>query len=216
MEPILRVVVVDIRRYNPSTLVWRKGKWYVQVTKPVELQYGSDKQSRRSTGTSDKHEARFLQHQLTQKIYEGFDKALERTDPVFEALRPILEGEGVNPKQWYSEGLVELTVRGDKTHAYKATGNARLKVDGTPVRFVEKWSASNHVELLGIVSGLGHTVPAAVIEYLTQEARQAQQDRARWSGGDRAQGRLPHHIPQHLTSSQRGFALRAQSGLSHL
>ena len=55
LEPILWATAVDISRYNPSTLVWRKGKWYVQVTKPVELQYGSDKQSRRSTGTSDKH-----------------------------------------------------------------------------------------------------------------------------------------------------------------
>ena len=171
LEPILWAMAVDIRRYNPSTLVWRKGKWYVQVTKPVELQYGSDKQSRRSTGTSDKHEARFLQHQLTQRIYEGFDKALERTDPVFEALRPILESEGVNPKQWYREGLVELTVRGDKTLAHKATGKPKITVDGTPVRFVEKWSASNHVELLGVVSGLGYTVPATVIEYLSQEDR---------------------------------------------
>lgn len=171
LEPILWAMAVDIRRYNPSTLVWRKGKWYVQVTKPVELQYGSDKQSRRSTGTSDKHEARFLQHQLTQRIYEGFDKALERTDPVFEALRPILESEGVNPKQWYREGLVELTVRGDKTLAHKVTGKPKITADGTPVRFIEKWSASNHVELLGVVSGLGYTVPATVIEYLSQEDR---------------------------------------------
>jgi len=79
------------RRYNPSTLAFRKGKWYVQVTKPKELQYGSDKQARRSTGTSDKHEARYMQHDLTQQIYEDFDKKLQRIDPVFELLRPALE-----------------------------------------------------------------------------------------------------------------------------
>lgn len=67
--------------------------------------------------------------------------------------------------------MVELTVRGDKTLAHKATGKPKITADGTPVRFIEKWSASNHVELLGVVSGLGYTVPATVIEYLSQEDR---------------------------------------------
>ena len=159
------------KRYNPSTLVFRKGKWYVQVTKPKELRYGSDKQARRSTGTSDKHEARYMQHQLAQEIYENFDKALQRTDPVFELLRPSLEVEGVNLKQWYDEGFVEVTVRGAKTLSAKMSGITELSIDDEPANFVEKWKATNHVDLLGMVTGLGHSIPASVIELLKQEDR---------------------------------------------
>lgn len=162
---------MDKRRYNPSTLVFRKGKWYVQVTKPKELRYGSDKQARKSTGTSDKHEARYMQHQLTQKIYENFDKALQRTDPVFELLRPLLEAEGVNPKQWYDEGFVELTVLGAKTLSARMSGIKELRIDGSKVNLIERWKATNHVELLNIVTGLGHSIPSTVIGLLTQEDR---------------------------------------------
>ena len=170
---------MDKRRYNPSTLVFRKGKWYVQVTKPKELQYGSDKQARRSSGTSDKHEARYMQHQLTQEIYENFDKALQRTDPVFELVRPLLEAEGANPKQWYDEGFVELTVRGAKTLSAKMTGStAGLLIDSEPANFVEKWKATNHVDLLGMVTGLGHSIPTSVIGLLSQEDRTKVLERA--------------------------------------
>ena len=157
------------KRYNPSTLVFRKGKWYVQVTKPKELQYGLDKQARRSTGTSDKHEARYMQHQLAQEIYENFDKALQRTDPVFELLKPTLQAEGVNPKQWYDEGFVEVTVHGAKTISAKMSGITELSIDDESATFVEKWKATNHVDLLGMVTGLGHSIPASVIELLRQE-----------------------------------------------
>ena len=160
-------------------MVFRKGKWYVQVTKPKELQYGSDKQARRSTGTSDKHEARYMQHQLTQEIYENFDKALQRTDPVFELLRPLLEAEGANPKQWYDEGFVELTVRGAKTLSAKMTGStAGLLIGGEPANFVEKWKATNHLDLLGMVTGLGHSIPTFVIGLLSQEDRTKVLERA--------------------------------------
>jgi len=159
------------RRYNPSTLAFRKGKWYVQVTKPKELQYGSDKQARRSTGTSDKHEARYMQHDLTQQIYEDFDKKLQRLDPVFELLRPALEAEGASTKQWYSEGFVELVVKGERTLASKMSGGAKISADGVPVTLLEKWKATNHVDLLGMITGLGHTISTAVISMLSQEDR---------------------------------------------
>ena len=159
------------KRYNPSTLVFRKGKWYVQVTKPKELRYGSDKQARRSTGTSDKHEARYMQHQLAQEIYENFDKALQRTDPVFELLRPLLEAEGANPKQWYDEGFVEVTVHGAKTLSAKMSGIKELRIDGAKANLIERWKATNHVELLSMVTGLGHSIPSSVIGLLTQEDR---------------------------------------------
>lgn len=159
------------KRYNPSTLVWRKDKWYVQVTKPKELQFGTDKQVRRSTGTSDKHEARFLQHRLTQEIYESFDKALMKTDPVFEALRPIFEAEGANSRQWYEEGKLELMVRGEKTATSRAFGVKGMNVDGEGVELVEKWVGKNHVDLLKMATGLGHAITAHVIDLLSKEVR---------------------------------------------
>lgn len=170
-EPIWRANALHKNRYNPSTLVFRKGKWYVQVTKPKELQYGTDKQARRSTGTSDKQEARYMQHGHTQAIYEAFDKALQRTDPVFELLRPILEEAGVNPKQWYDEGFVKITVSGAKTITSKLLGDVEIRDGGEHVQIFENWKASNHVELLGMVTGLGHSIPTSVIGLLTQEDR---------------------------------------------
>ena len=175
MEPILEPIFgengLHKKRYNPSTLVFRKGKWYVQVTKPKELQYGSDKQARRSTGTSDKHEARYMQHQLAQEIYENFDKALQRTDPVFELLRPLLEAEGANPKQWYDEGFVEVTVHGAKTRFEKMTGITEVDMGDEKANPVENWKATNLVELLMMVTDLGHVIPAPAIGLLTQEDR---------------------------------------------
>ena len=162
---------MDKKRYNPSTLVFRKGKWYVQVTKPKALQFGSDKQARRSTGTSDRQEARYLQHELTQQIYVSFDEAMKRTDPVFELLRHKLEVDGVNTKQWYDEGYIELEVRGDKTHFAKTFAGVRFRQDDQPINFVERWKASNHVELLSMFSGLGHAINPLIIDFLSQEDR---------------------------------------------
>lgn len=114
-EPILEPT--SMRPYHPSRLVFRKRCWYVSVTKPTQLQFGNDKQARRSTGTSDKRQAQFLQHQLTEEIYAQFDNQLGRIDPVFEALRPMLEANGVNTRQWYQDGFVLHTVKGAETLA---------------------------------------------------------------------------------------------------
>ena len=63
-------------KYHPSSLVLIKGKWYVVVTKPKELQGGKNLQVRRSTGTTDKKIARQRQAEITQKIYQGFETDL--------------------------------------------------------------------------------------------------------------------------------------------
>lgn len=56
---------------HPSSLVLRKGKWYVAVTVPKELEaWFKQKQIRRSTGTIDKTLARQKQHKLTHEIYD--------------------------------------------------------------------------------------------------------------------------------------------------
>ena len=153
--------------YHPSKLIWRKNRWYVSVTKPRELQFGSDKQARRSTGTSDKRQAERLQYQLTNEIYEQFNKDLKQSDPVFEAVRHHLEAEGVNCRQWYDDGKISLNVSGERTAFERLTG---AKVSG--YNTVEQWVASNHVELLGIVSGLGHPIPSNVLMLISAEDRE--------------------------------------------
>ncbi|MDU8928396.1 DUF6538 domain-containing protein [Alisedimentitalea sp. MJ-SS2] len=70
--------------YHPSKLISLRAKgnvWYVQVTKPPELQKGNDKQIRRSTGTTDRKEAERRQHRITEEIYARFDAELERLNP---------------------------------------------------------------------------------------------------------------------------------------
>ena len=146
-----------MRPYHPSRLVFRKGCWYVSVTKPTQLQFGSDKQARRSTGTSDKRQAQYLQHRLAEEIYAQFDNQLGRTDPVFEALRPTLEAHGVNTRQWYQDGFVLHTVKGSETLTSRLTkwDGAVIQSDGTldqRLKVLEQWKASNHVDLCAMVS----------------------------------------------------------------
>ena len=168
-----------MRSYHPSRLVSRKGRWYVSVTKPVELQFGNDRQARRSTGTSDKRQAQYLQHRLTEEIYAQFDSQLGRTDPVFEALRPTLEDHGVNTRQWYQEGFVMHTARGSETIASRLTGlkGITLATEGMPAQsayVVENWKATKHVDLCAMVSsGFGHAIPASVLAMLAPEDRAA-------------------------------------------
>ena len=111
-----------MNRYHPSTLEKRKSKWYVSVTKPKELQFGKDRQKRKSTGTSDKRQAEYLQHELTQAIYDEFDKELKKTDKFFEAVRPILEAEGVRTRDWYDKGSVVVTLEDGKSFLAKMAG----------------------------------------------------------------------------------------------
>ncbi|MGJ8629035.1 MAG: DUF6538 domain-containing protein [Sulfitobacter sp.] len=70
--------------YHPSKLIPLKAKggiWYVQVTKPKELQSANNKQVRRSTGTIDHREAMKRQHRIAEEIYAEFDAALEKLNP---------------------------------------------------------------------------------------------------------------------------------------
>lgn len=66
-------------RYHPSTLIQlpaKGNKWYVVVTKPIELQTTANIRVRRSTGTTDEKLAKSKQHAITQAIYKEFDAAL--------------------------------------------------------------------------------------------------------------------------------------------
>lgn len=153
--------------YKASTLQRRKGKWYVCVTKPKELTFGSDTQARLSTGTSDKRQAQQMQHQLTQQIYDDFDKQLQRTDKFYESVRHLLEQEGINTKQWYSEGQLEASV-----DTLRAMG-VGMKIDDAPL--VARVVIKDHVSLCRFLSDLGHSIPFEALGYLTTEERESLQ-----------------------------------------
>lgn len=67
--------------YHPPSLVQipsKGNKWFVVVTRPTELQTGSNIQVRRSTGTSDKRTAEAAMPAIAMDIYAEFDAALNR------------------------------------------------------------------------------------------------------------------------------------------
>ena len=167
MEPIAGMKNPDSQRYHPSTLEKRKGKWYVSVTKPRELQFGKDKQSRKSTGTSDRRQAEYLQHELTQAIYDQFDKDLKRTDKFFEAVRPLLEAEGVNTREWYDKGKVVVTLRGEKTFTSRLRG-----AHEAPANVKERYEVGEHAGLCMVLNFLGHPIPADLLTLLDEDTRQ--------------------------------------------
>ncbi|MFM7656615.1 MAG: hypothetical protein ACKO56_14745, partial [Paracoccaceae bacterium] len=114
---------------------------------------------------------------MTEEIYAQFDNQLGRTDPVFEALRPMLEAHGVNTRQWYQDGFVLHTVKGSETLTSRLTKGAVIQSDGTldqRLSVLEQWKASNHVDLCAMVSsGLGRPIPAFVLALLGPEDRAA-------------------------------------------
>lgn len=157
-------------QYRPSTLQKRKGKYYVCVTKPKELQFGADLQVRRSTGTSDKRQAQYLQHELTREIYDELDRLLERSDPFFEKLRPIFEREGVKTRDWYTKGLIRFTISGERSLMHKLANMSGIGMKGAKVS--EDWEADNHVELCMLVTLLGHAVPTEILYLLPDDERE--------------------------------------------
>lgn len=157
-----------MNRYHPSTLEKRKGKWYVSVTKPRELQFGKDRQKRKSAGTSDKRQAEYLQHELTQAIYDEFDKELKKTDKFFEAVRPLLEDAGVRTRDWYDKGCVVVTLEDDKSFVAKMAGGTkpdRLK------HIKEEYVVDNHWSLVTVLTLMGHSIPADLLTLLNEDTR---------------------------------------------
>ena len=155
-----------MNRYHPSTLEKRKGKWYVSVTKPRELQFGKDRQKRKSTGTSDKRQAEYLQHELTQAIHDEFEKELKKTDRFFEAVRPMLEAEGVRARDWYDKGYVDVTLSGEKAIT------SRFRREGDPEPFsAEVFRVRDHGGVCAMLNFLGHPIPADLLTLLDEDTR---------------------------------------------
>ena len=76
---------------------YKKGKLYLSVTVPKHLRHlFSDKQIRRSTGTSDKRVANERADKIYNEILDRLNKAAEKLDPFIEGVRPYLEKGGVD------------------------------------------------------------------------------------------------------------------------
>ncbi|EEW60152.1 putative phage integrase [Ruegeria sp. TrichCH4B] len=74
MDTRLDTKSATILDFHPSTLNMVKGKYYVYVTVPKRLEHlFTQKQIRRSTGTSDRKLAERKQHAIAQEIYKRFD-----------------------------------------------------------------------------------------------------------------------------------------------
>ena len=157
-----------MNRYHPSTLEKRKGKWYVSVTKPRELQFGKDRQKRKSTGTSDKRQAEYLQHELTQAIHDEFDTELKKTDRFFEAVRPLLEAEGVRTRDWYDKGRVAVTLEDGKSFMAKLAGG---KKPDRVKHIKEEYVVDTHTGLVTVLTLLGHPIPADLLTLLDDDTR---------------------------------------------
>jgi hypothetical protein len=88
--------------YPPSTITLRKGKYYISVTVPKQMEtlIPSTKQIRRSTGTSDLNLARQRQHRIADGIYKELDAVWEEK---------LIEWEAHLKKEWLfnAEGFAD-------------------------------------------------------------------------------------------------------------
>jgi hypothetical protein len=163
--------MVANREYDPHKLHLKKGKYYVSVAVPKQIRHlFSEARVRRSTGVSDRRVAERVAVQKLPEIHRDLDAAFDRLDPFVEGLRHILEAEGVDVGQWYSDGKVTLTLRGERTTSYKMSGMKMQMEDDKALTLVEKWEASNYPDLCAMVSGgLGYTIPRGSVSVLSDE-----------------------------------------------
>jgi integrase len=99
-----------------SNMVQVKGKWYVQVTVPKEIQseFKGQKQLRRSTGTSEKRTALALRHSIETRIYAELDLAYSKLNPFKSAVENLLlvinKGPALYPEDSYigTENIEEV------------------------------------------------------------------------------------------------------------
>lgn len=164
---------IPSRLYHPSTLSKIKGKYYVVVTKPQQLQQSlKDKQRRKSTGTADITIAKRRQHQITEELYAAFDQELGRLDPFFESVKHLLQAEGVRTQEWYDKGSTTIKLMGDKTLTSKLGWLPKRSRNGEPLDVVETLNLRNHLDLCRVLSLLGHAIPTAALSHLSTEDRE--------------------------------------------
>lgn len=161
-------------QYDPHQLHLRKGKFYASVAIPKQIRHlFAEPRLRKSTGLSDRKEAnrRAIQVQVPA-IHRELNSAFSKLDPFIEGLRYFLEKEGIDVSTWYTDGMIQVTVFGEKTQTAKS-GLRVFSDDGRPMRPVENWVARDYVSLAGIVSGLGYTIQEKLLSVLPDKDREA-------------------------------------------
>ena len=158
----------------PHTMHLRKGKYYVSVNAPQEIEHlYPDKRCRRSTGTSDKRLANERAAAIVLEIMTDFERKAGTLDRFIETCRPYLEALGINVTEWHTKGYVTVTDHGEgwtsligDTHI--DLGNGTPPIDMTqPATFelAEYW------EVASWLTRNGYAVPAKALEFLTEDER---------------------------------------------
>ncbi len=113
-------------RYGISfDLHFRKGKYYVSVKAPSDIEHCyPDKRCRRSTGTSDKALANQKAAAILQAIHADFDLKRLSLEPFVEELRPFFELAGINVGSWYLDRFIEHEFYGKDTLRWQVTAGA--------------------------------------------------------------------------------------------
>ncbi|MDE3240348.1 MAG: hypothetical protein KGN33_15420 [Paracoccaceae bacterium] len=164
--------MVEHRLYDPHKLHRKKGVFYVSVLVPPQIRHAfAEPRLRRSTGTSDKRTAERIAVQKLTEIHRALDEAFETLDPFIEALRYLLEREGVDVNKWYTEGAVSIRVVGSRTEAARRLGVSNFIKDGKTYPYSETWSASTHRDVARMLTGLGHAVPDSALQFLEEQEK---------------------------------------------
>ena len=162
-------------KYSPSfTMSQRKGKFYVCITVPKELQYlYPEKQLRRSTGTIDKALANQRALQKYTELLNDLETKASQLDPFIEGLRQTLETCSVDVSEWYKHGKLTHVFRGEDTVSYELSGLAThtVNIEGKPsvVTVLERHVAMDHADVAAMVTRLGYSVPSQLVRMLSDE-----------------------------------------------
>ena len=174
-------MALNDRKYRPHfTIHLKKGKYYVSVTVPKDLRHlFSDKQIRRSTGTSDKRVANERSDKIYNRILDQLNEAADQLDPFIEGLRPYLEQGGVDVSQWYRDGVLTCKFTGKKSLHYEMlgeetvvvlseTGKEKLKIVSEAMVTEE----DSYSDVAVMVTRLGFAIPKHLIEMLPDDAKE--------------------------------------------
>jgi len=120
-------------------LIQAKGKWYVSVTVPKEMEHlFKQKQKRLSTGTSDLAFARKKQHDLAAKVYLQFDRELAQQNARATSAKLWAEREEMEHVYDLMQQLIDLTLKTISNDAEKQIVPIDIRRD---MRFETPWRA---------------------------------------------------------------------------
>ena len=145
----------------PHTMHLRKGKYYVSVNAPSEVEHlYPDKRCRRSTGTSDKRLANERAAAIVLEIMTDFDRKAGSLDRFIEICRPYLEASGVKVQEWHTKGSITAPI----------LNNLLAELTGEPTfndSHVEAtYELNSYSKVAMWLTRNGYAVPAKALDFL--------------------------------------------------